>query len=131
VYSIVFRNLQPKIGFGWATRTIALVMLITLILPSTCLRMRLKPAVARRFFDTKPWTEIPFAVFAAACFFGLIGLYIPYFYVDSFARQEKLADTELAIYLLPIINAGSFIGRVVSLPRNMFLKDRLMIRTCY
>lgn len=115
MYSIVFRQLQPEIGFGWATRVIALIMLVTLILPVTCLRMRFTPPVARRFFDPKPWSEKPFATFAGACFFGLIGLYIPYFYVDSFARESRLADTELALYLLSIMNAGSFVGRVVSL----------------
>lgn len=89
-------------------------MLVTLLLPVTCLRMRIKPAVARRFFDPKPWTELPFAIFAAACLFGLVGLYIPYFYIDTFARENGLAATELALYLLPIMNAGSFVGRVVS-----------------
>lgn len=114
VYSVVFRQLQPKIGFGWAMRTIALIMLTTLILPVTCLKMRFKSPVARRFFDPQPWTEAPFVVFAVACLFGLIGLYIPYFYVDSFAREKELADASLALYLLPIMNAGSFAGRVVS-----------------
>jgi hypothetical protein len=114
VYSVVFRNLQPKIGFGWTTRVIALIMLITLTLPSTCLKMRLKPAVARRFFDPKPWTETPFVVFAVSCLFGLIGLYIPYFYVDSFARDRELVNAQLVPYLLSIMNAGSFVGRLVS-----------------
>lgn len=90
-------------------------MLVTLILPVTCLRIRLKPPIARRFFDAQPWTETPFVTFAIACFLGLIGLYIPYFYINSFAREEGLADTELSLYLLPIMNAGSFVGRVVSI----------------
>ncbi|KAF2869474.1 major facilitator superfamily domain-containing protein [Massariosphaeria phaeospora] len=112
VYSVVFRQLQPRIGFGWATRTIALIMLVTLILPVTCLRMRSKPPAARRFFDPQVWTETPFVTFAVSCFFGLIGLYIPYFYIDSFARENELAGTNLALYLLPIMNAGSVVGRV-------------------
>ncbi|KAF2634175.1 MFS general substrate transporter [Massarina eburnea CBS 473.64] len=112
VYSVVFRQLQPRIGFGWATRTIALVMLVTLLLPMICLKMRVRPTVARQFFDPQPWTELPFATFAASCFSGLIGLYIPYFYIDSFARENGLAATQLALYLLPIMNTGSVFGRV-------------------
>lgn len=78
--------------------------------------MRLKPAVARKFFDPRPWTETPFVVFATSCFLGLIGLYIPYFYVNSFARDKGSSRTQLSLYLLPIMNAGSFIGRLVSQP---------------
>jgi hypothetical protein len=90
-------------------------MLVTLTLPSMCLRSCIKPAKARKFFDPQPWKERPFIVFAVSCLFGLVGLYIPYFYVDSFARSKGLADTQLPLYLLPIMNAGSFMGRLVSL----------------
>jgi hypothetical protein len=89
-------------------------MLVTLMLPVMYLRLRFKPPAARPFFDPQPWTETAFVTFAIACLFGLVGLYIPYFYIDSFAREKGLADTDLAHYLLPIMNAGSFVGRIVS-----------------
>ena len=115
IYSIVFRRLQPSIGFGWATRIIAFIMLGTLILPITCLKMRLKPSSVRRLFDRQAWTEAPFLIFAGACFIGFIGLYVPYFYIESFALQKKIFNENTAFYLVSILNAGSFLGRIVSL----------------
>ena len=116
IYSIIFHRLQPYLGFPWATRVIAFIMLITLILPMSCLRMRLKPSVARRFFDTSAWTEGPFFIFAATCFVGFIGLYVPYFYIGSYALDNKILDRNLAFYLLPIMNTGSIFGRMVKFP---------------
>ena len=116
IYSIVFHRLQPVIGFPWATRVIAFIMLVTLILPMSCLKMRLKPSVARRLFDTSAWTEGPFLVFAVTCFVGFIGLYVPYFYIESYALDKNIFGKNIAFYLLPIMNAGSVFGRVVSFP---------------
>lgn len=45
---------------------------------------------------------------------GYIGLYIPWFYANSFATSNKVVDAKLAIYLVPLLNAGSFVGRIVS-----------------
>lgn len=45
---------------------------------------------------------------------GFIGLYIPWFYANNWAVSNKVVDTKLAVYLVSILNAGSFIGRIVS-----------------
>lgn len=91
------------------------MMLSTLVLPISCLQMRLKPSVVRRLFDTQAWTEATFLIFASACFVGFTGLYIPYFYIESYALQNKIFAANTAFYLVSILNAGSFLGRVVSL----------------
>jgi hypothetical protein len=33
IYPAIFHELQPRIGFGWATRVIAFIMLATLMIP--------------------------------------------------------------------------------------------------
>ncbi|KAF2230512.1 MFS general substrate transporter [Viridothelium virens] len=113
VYAIMFSKLQPRIGFPWTTRVMGFVMLATLSLPLTSLRMRFKPATARKVFDPKPWTELPFAIFAFACFVGFSGLYVPYFYIESFVLQKNIFSVRVAFYVVPILNAGAFIGRLL------------------
>ena len=123
IYSIVFHRLEPRIGFGWATRIVAFIMLGTLILPITCLKMRIKPSSVRRLFDRQAWTEASFLVFAGGCFIGFVGLYIPYFYIETFALQKEIFNENTAFYLVSILNAGSFFGRIVSLGQSFSLRS--------
>lgn len=114
IYPIVFERLQ-HLGFRWATRIIAFIMLITLFVPITLMRMRIKQSIARRLFDFNAWTEPAFITFACAGFCGSIGLYIPYFYVQTYSLEHGIvARGSLFVYLVSLINAGSVFGRIVS-----------------
>lgn len=88
-------------------------MLATLAFPLVVMRVRLTPSSVRKLFDVSAWTEPPFYLFAIGGFFGFIGMYMPLFYVASYAIQEKVMSSSLAFYLLPILNAGSTLGRIV------------------
>ena len=45
IYSIVFHRLEPMIGFSWATRVIAFIMLGTLLIPLAVMRVRIGSGV--------------------------------------------------------------------------------------
>lgn len=90
----------------------ALIVLTTMTIPLSVMRMRTRPAKVRKLFDAKAWTELPFCLWAAYLFVSLLGLYVPSFYVQI-NGYDVMAD-ELASYMLPILNAGSFFGRLVS-----------------
>ena len=93
------------------------MMLITLLVPIMVMRMRIKPSIARRLFDFNTWTEPAFVTFACAGFCGSIGLYIPYFYVQTYSFEHGIvARGNLFVYLVALINAGSVFGRIVSKP---------------
>lgn len=47
-------------------------------------------------------------------FFGFMGLYIPFFYIEIYALEKTDIDRDLAFYLLTLLNTGSFFGRIVS-----------------
>lgn len=125
IYPIVFERLQ-HLGFRWATRIIAFMMLITLLVPVTVMRMRIKPSIARRLFDFNAWTEPAFVTFACAGFCGSIGLYIPYFYVQTYSLEHGIvARGNLFVYLVSLINAGSVFGRIVSQTAS-----RMLLKLC-
>lgn len=111
-FPILFNHLQPRIGFRWSTWVIALIMLITLIVPLLAMRMRFRPLKARQLFDAKAWAEPPFSLWACYLFLSLLGLYLPSFYIQLYG--VGVMGEDLAIYLLPLLNAGSFFGRIVS-----------------
>ena len=108
----MFNRLQPLIGFRYATWLIALIMLVTLTVPVATLRMRWRPRKVRKLFDGKACNEAPFLLWACYLFVSLLGLYLPSFYIQLYGAGFIREDN--ALYLLPVLNAGSFVGRLVS-----------------
>lgn len=113
VYPIVFYKLQPTIGFAWATRVLGFMMLATLALSNSVMRVRVLPAGRRKFFDLTAFKEPPYVLFVGGSFLAFMGLYAPFFYVQSFAITTGIADPNLAFYFLSIINASSTFGRII------------------
>jgi predicted MFS family arabinose efflux permease len=105
--------LQPKIGFGWATRVIGLITLVTLGFVNVVVRQRILSTTRRKLFDISALREAPFMLCTMGFFFGFIGLYIPFLYITPYALLKTSASENLAFYLVPILNAGSFFGRLV------------------
>ncbi|KAF2490826.1 MFS general substrate transporter [Lophium mytilinum] len=111
LYSLLFARLQPSIGFAWATRTIGFIALATLGISAAVLRVRVLPPARRRLLDHTAFREIPYTVFSIAEFLGFIGIYIPFFYIQSYALDRGV-NPHLVFYLVTILNAASIFGRL-------------------
>lgn len=128
VLPIAFRQLQPSIGFGWTVRILGFISLATLIIPVVALRPRSKPASQRKAVDTTAFRDIPFVVLLVGNFIMLLGVFTPFFYVQSFALDSGIAGEELSFYIIAIMNLTSALGRIIPNffsarfgPFNMFL----------
>ncbi|CCL98174.1 uncharacterized protein FIBRA_00168 [Fibroporia radiculosa] len=113
IYPAIFHQLQPKVGFGWATRVIGFVALGTQIFALAVMRRRSGPTAPRQIIDKTAWREAPYVLFALATFFAFMGLYIPFFNISTFAEGKTGASVELAFYSVPIISAASTFGRIL------------------
>ncbi|KAI0920318.1 hypothetical protein AcW1_002092 [Taiwanofungus camphoratus] len=113
IYPAVFHQLQPRIGFGWATRVVGFIALGTLLISLAVMKQRVVPATRRKLLDLAAFKEYPYTLFALGEFLGFMGLYIPFFYISSFALKKTGASDELAFYFVPILNAGSIFGRII------------------
>ena len=113
IFPIVFRELEVKVGFGWATRVIAFIALATLAIPLIVLRPRIKPAKKRSLLELSAFREAPYSLFSTSLFFIFIGLYIPFFYVPTYSQESLHAADEISFYLLAILNAASIFGRII------------------
>ena len=64
-------------------------------------------------FDYKPFFQEPaYGVFTIAMFFCLAAQYTPAFFIEIYAQENNLTSASFSIYLLPILNATSIIGRI-------------------
>ena len=114
IYPIVFSQLQPTIGFGWATRIIALIAASSLVIPAACITKPPKTEDRHPSLDLSAWRDASYVLFALAIFLGFFGFYVPYYYVQLYSIEKVTMSRALAFYLLPILSAGAFFGRIVS-----------------
>lgn len=103
----------PEIGFPWAVRTLGFIMLATLIIPNTVMKVRVLPATSRPLIDKTALTQPSFMLFSIGALIGFIGLYTPFFYGQYYAIQEHITEENLAFYLLSILNSASVFGRII------------------
>jgi predicted MFS family arabinose efflux permease len=113
VYPAIFHKLQPRIGFDWTTRVIAFIMLATLMIPITVMRAKTLPSIRRPFIDLTVLRELSFDLYSFGFFFGMMGLYIPFYYMSTYSIENDIVEENLGFYLLIIINAASIFGRIV------------------
>ncbi|KAK8212264.1 MFS monocarboxylate transporter [Phyllosticta capitalensis] len=115
IYPIVFHELQPKIGFGWAVRIMGFISLVVMAVP--CLVMR-KPSFvgqgpARSLIDLSHFRDPVYSLLTSASVIGIIGLFVPFYVVQLFAQVKLHADATIIFYLIPLLNAGSTVGRLL------------------
>ncbi|KAL8818809.1 MAG: hypothetical protein Q9191_007858 [Dirinaria sp. TL-2023a] len=114
IYPIVFRKLQPRLGFPWATRIIAFMVLAMLCVSLAIMRTRTAPpAKARALLDLSAFRDTRFNIFCLALFVFFVGLYFPFFYASIYGSRMTNLPDDISFYLLPVLNAGSFFGRII------------------
>ncbi|KAM5438722.1 hypothetical protein McanMca71_000764 [Microsporum canis] len=113
VYPILWSQLVPKIGFGWATRVIGFIMMATLILPLIIMRPLQYPKTRRSLFDVSSLKDVPYVFFGFGILFGYMGIYVVFFYIQLYAMGRAGVSSYLAFYLPALINAGSSLGRIL------------------
>lgn len=111
IYPIVLHKLMPKIGFGWATRVLAFLMLATMLVPNIFMRVRVLPPKSRSLSDLPAFRIPAYSLITAGFFLGFMGLSIPVFYAQVYAIEEHITNEDLAFYLLAILNSTSTFGR--------------------
>jgi predicted membrane-bound spermidine synthase len=70
IYPIIVQQLLPKIGFAWTTRVLGFLNLTLLGIAIAFMRPRLPPRKSGPIIDWRAWTEVPYASFVGATFFG-------------------------------------------------------------
>ncbi|KAL3472213.1 major facilitator superfamily domain-containing protein [Aspergillus californicus] len=115
VFPLLLESLLPKIGWGWATRVIALICLVLLI--GACLlvdsRLPSKPASKENVLpDFRIFRDLKLTLTTAGIFFIEWGLFIPISYISSYALAHGTSET-LSYQMLAFLNVGSVLGRAI------------------
>lgn len=68
MFPILVRQLLPKVGFGWAMRSIGLIQAGTLALSVVVLQSRIPPRKTGPFIDWAAFKELEYTFYAMATF---------------------------------------------------------------
>ncbi|KAL4892875.1 major facilitator superfamily domain-containing protein [Aspergillus ambiguus] len=131
IFPIMFRQLQPKVGFPWAVRCIGFINLFLAVVTILILCRRPgKRTVARSLIERKALTEVPFMLLSVSLLLVMLGYYVPIFYIPSFARAALHTSTSLSLYMVSIVNAASAFGRTVPYLLGMRVKPIAILSFC-
>ncbi|KAH7156157.1 major facilitator superfamily domain-containing protein [Dactylonectria macrodidyma] len=114
VFPEMAQHLIPSVGFGWAVRTCAFLIMGMLVFANLAITSNWehKPKPFALVNYVRPVGELNFCIMAASCFFLYWGLFVPFNYIVTEAIHYGMKES-LAISLVPILNGASFFGRTV------------------
>ncbi|KAL3496378.1 major facilitator superfamily domain-containing protein [Aspergillus germanicus] len=132
IYTLMFEQLLPKVGFPWTVRIIGFTMLALFIASAIMLLWKAEntgqfPSSqshsqsqsqsqwrTRRLFDVRALKDLPFWNFTVANFFLYLGYMTPFYYMPIYAETKLGTTRSLGLYILIISQASSIVGRVVT-----------------
>ncbi|TQV93224.1 hypothetical protein V2A60_010341 [Cordyceps javanica] len=114
IFPLLLTDLFERVGYGWATRALALICLVCSSVGVVLVRSRLPPARnATAHPDPRIFRQVPFALATVGIFLLEFSLFIPLAYISTYAVHVGFGQA-YAYHLIPVMNAGSVVGR--SLP---------------
>ena len=115
IFPIMLSRLVPQVGFPWAMRTSAFMILALLAFANFSIKARNppNPRPMNRKTILGPLREVRLVLVMAGFLFLTFGIFIPINYITVEAIADGMS-LNLAQYMLPILNAASLFGRLGS-----------------
>ncbi|KAJ0415254.1 monocarboxylate permease-like protein, mch4 [Aspergillus carlsbadensis] len=114
IYPIMLQRLSAQIGFPWTVRIMGFMVLGTMLFAAAVMRVRVgKNPRKRKVIDLRHFKDKFYLIACLSFFVNFLGLYVLYYYISLYATEVAGTDQGLAEYLLAILNAGSFFGRLI------------------
>ncbi|PNP54672.1 hypothetical protein FNYG_15615 [Fusarium nygamai] len=116
IFPIMVTHLIKEVGFGWAMRTCAFMILGLLIIANLTIKP-LHPPHPQKISGAqmlRPLREPDFVFVTLGFFLFTYGLFVPIDYLPVQALESGKVDPSLVQYLIPILNAASLFGRITS-----------------
>jgi len=103
---------HTTLGFGWTQRVVGFIILGFCLVASICIRPGVPPRKGQ-YLIPSAFKNPAFSFQVVGLFFILWGLFQPFFYLPSYAQLHG-ASVSLSFYLIAMLNAGSFVGRLAA-----------------
>jgi MFS family permease len=118
-YTMGMRCLFTSIGFAWAVRVFALIVLVTNIVAFFIMRLQSQYGGKDSGFGFHHFKDLPYTVFVVAFTLFVASSFAPFFFIQDYAIRLGVSK-DMAFNLLSIMNAANIFGRFVP----NFIADR-------
>ncbi|KAI1792396.1 monocarboxylate permease [Ganoderma leucocontextum] len=115
IFPIILQKLIPTVGFGWAVRIIAFVIMGCLTVSCLTIRTRLPLSghlSLRTAIDLGGWKDPRYVLATTGSFLLFYSFFIPYFYIQIYGDFRGI-DPGIANYLLAVLNAMNVPSRIL------------------
>ncbi|KAK4955109.1 hypothetical protein LTR10_007303 [Elasticomyces elasticus] len=122
IFPIMVQRMIVQVGFGWAMRTSAFLILALMIVANLTVKSRIPPFKKPWHFKefVLPLKELPFDLVTFGSFLFFMGIFLPINFLILEAEYFGMKPS-LAQYLVSILNAASLFGRTIP----GFLADKI------
>nr|POE90661.1 aspyridones efflux protein apdf [Quercus suber] len=120
VYTLVFQQLIPRLGFGWTVRVMGFIMLGSYAIASPLLLWGagnlgdLGSGKKRKLFDAKALRDLPFWSYSISNFLVFVGYIVPFIYLPSVGQTQLGLTQSSSLNLIMVAQATSVAGRLIS-----------------
>ncbi|KAF2836298.1 MFS general substrate transporter [Patellaria atrata CBS 101060] len=131
VYPLMLRKLFVSVGFPWAVRALAFLMLGCLLVCIAVMHLRPHARKPSPIFQTTNLRDVPYTVFVVAFTLMIASVYVPFFYISDYSLRLGI-NADMAFYMLIIMNAASLFGRLVpNYLADLYGGVNVMIPCCF
>lgn len=113
VFPITLNRLlnHHHLSFGWSVRVIGFIMLALIVYAAVATK-EFTPRRQKNMFLPGAFKQWPYIWTNAGFLIALLGLYAPIFYIADYALERGMS-TQLALYMVAVLNGPSFFGRLI------------------
>ncbi|KAI7877408.1 MFS general substrate transporter [Lichtheimia hyalospora FSU 10163] len=117
VIPFIMTGVNQKLGASWTFRIMGLIFLVFNL--SACLLVRERIQIKSKltgmgdFFRPALYKDGTFSLWAAAALFQILYLFIPLFFVPSYATHVGLNASQ-GTALLAVLSSANFVGRIIA-----------------
>jgi len=123
-YTLAMRSLFLSVGFSWAVRIFALVILVTNIAAFGLMKLQRQHGAEGSKFGLHHFKDLPYTAFVVAFTLFVASSFVPFFFIQEYAISLGV-EKDMAFNLLSIMNAANIFGRFVP----NFIADRYSINS--
>ena len=120
IFTVMFQQLLPKLGFGWTMRTLAFVSTGCLTICNILARPRVPPRKTGPIIELAAFKEMQYSLFATGIFLTFWGVYFAFYYLSSFGVDIIEISQSESLNMVLILSGLGIIGR----PVPAYLADR-------
>lgn len=90
-----------------------LIIIVTLGISNIILRGPPVSKQPRKLIHRSSLSDWPYVTFVVGCCCVFLGIYTPFFYIQSYAIESNLASANTSFYIVAAMNLSSIFGRII------------------